>query len=121
MKRDMDLCRRVLLHIEGMPSGIRTIDLEDLQDPPSGLDQETLDNHVKLLCNAGFVHSTSSYRRGAPLVKGLTWNGHEFLDKSRDDNLWCKAKKIVVEKTGGLAVEALSSVLSELIKKATAG
>ncbi|MCL4500491.1 MAG: DUF2513 domain-containing protein, partial [Deltaproteobacteria bacterium] len=41
-------------------------------------------------------------------IKGLTWAGHEFLEASRDDSRWNKAKKITWEKTKSLSFEILN-------------
>jgi hypothetical protein len=121
MKRDMDLCRKILQHVEGLSVGVRTIDVDDLEYAVPDIDQDTVNYHVRLLMGAGFIESTGTSVRGALLVKGLTWGGYEFLEKSRDEGLWGKAKKIAKEKTGGLAVESLSAILSDLIKNAIGG
>ena len=41
----------------------------------------------------------------------LTWQGHEFLDAARNDTIWRKAKKKVLETTGGLAFDVLKAAL----------
>jgi hypothetical protein len=47
--------------------------------------------------------------------------GHEFLDASREPSRWEKAKSVVLEKTGGLSLEALKQVLFQLIRDAVSG
>jgi len=118
MKRDMDLCRKVLQCIEGLNTGVYTIDAGNLGDEFCGVEQDAVNHHVKILVGAGFIDATGGSVRGAPLVKGLTWEGHEFVEKSWDQGLWEKAKQTVKEKTGGLTVELLSAVLASLAKKA---
>jgi len=51
----------------------------------------------------------------------LTWRGHEFLDTSRSDSLWDKAKSTVLNKTGGLAFDVLFSGLKELATRLALG
>jgi len=119
MKRDMDLCRKILRCVEGFPHGIFALETADIPDT-NNLEQDIVNYHVKLLSQAGFL-DTGSSARGASLIKGLTWEGHEFLEKSRDDGIWEKAKKVVTEKTGGVAIELLSTVMTDLLKKAISG
>jgi hypothetical protein len=54
-------------------------------------------------------------------INGLTWAGHEFLEASRDDSRWNKAKKIISEKTGSFSFEILKSILMDLMKGAISG
>lgn len=118
MKRDMDLCRMILQCIEGLSGGIYAIKAEDLGGEFCDIEREVVNHHVKMMIGAGFIDATGGSVRGAPLVRGLTWAGHEFVEKSRDKGLWEKAKGLTIEKTGGLAVEVLSTVLTSLAKKA---
>jgi hypothetical protein len=55
------------------------------------------------------------------MIKGLTWTGHEFLEASRDDSRWNKAKKIITEKTGSFSFEILKSILMDLMRGAISG
>jgi hypothetical protein len=118
MKRDMDLCRKVLQHIEGRGAGVFTIDAEDLGDGYSDADQDDVDHHVKIMVGAGFIYATGTVVHGAPVVMELTWEGHEFVEQSMDPGLWEKAKQLAKEKTGGLAFGVLSPLLVALAKKA---
>jgi hypothetical protein len=118
MKRDMDLCRKVLQHIESLNAGVYTIDASDLGEEFSGDDQDAVNHQVKIMVGAGFVDATGTVIQGAPVVRGLTWEGHEFVEQSRDPGLWEKAKQIAIEKTGGIALGILSPLLTMLAKKA---
>lgn len=46
-------------------------------------------------------------------LTSVTWAGHEFLEASRDERLWSKAKK-AASSTGGLALDVLKSTLISL-------
>lgn len=77
--------------------------------------------HYLLLVDAGLIEarnmgSVGYYRLLEP--KRLTWAGHEFLDAARNEDLWKQAKRMVLEKTGGQAMEVLKAVLVSLAKKA---
>jgi len=120
MKRDMDLCRKILQFIEDKVSHVEvlyTVDIDAL-GPGSEISQNTVNYHVRLLVDAGLIDSKGVVRGGTPLVRGLTWAGHEFVEKTRDQGLWEKAKQIAKEKSGGLALEILSPLLTDLIKQA---
>jgi len=123
MKRDMDFCRKILQCIEAKcwdVGSIHTLDIEDFEGALAEDDKNALNYHVKLLIDAGFIEPSPSRsgRGGAAFVKGLTWEGHEFVEKSRDQGLWEKAKRLAREKTGGLAIEILSPLLTALAKNA---
>jgi hypothetical protein len=44
----------------------------------------------------------------------LTWNGHDFLDSARNENIWNKAKEIVIQNGGSIAMESLKALLLKL-------
>jgi hypothetical protein len=44
----------------------------------------------------------------------LTWNGHVFLDLARNKNIWNKAKEIVIQNGGSIAMESLKALLLKL-------
>ena len=116
MKRDMDLVRKILFAVE--ESEDENIELDRLSD-----DQDRVYRHVELMHECGLVVADIIPGGDGPVerillcqVKRLTWKGHDFLDKARDESIWEKAKRICIEKTGGLALAALDSVLTKLIK-----
>ena len=49
--------------------------------------------------------------------KHLTWQGHEFLDSARDENLWKQAINKSKEEAKNFSFEFLKIVLSELAKR----
>ena len=116
MKRDMDLIRAILLAVEEQADA----DDRELRIDGAPAD-EVLAYHFLLLDDAGLIESrpmgnVGYYRLLEP--KRLTWAGHEFLDAARNDDLWEQAKRMVLEKTGGQAMELLKTVLASLAKKA---
>ncbi|MGE4527447.1 MAG: DUF2513 domain-containing protein [Rhodospirillaceae bacterium] len=112
MKRDMDLCRAILLHVEGLGLANYSIDREDFPNH----DRQAVIYNADLLINAGFIEGRSG--GSFPMVSGLTWAGHEFLDAARDDTVWNKGKAAVAKAGGGLAFEVLKSVLVGLCTQA---
>lgn len=70
-----------------------------------------------LLSEAGLVEA-----RDASDSDGLCWmamrlthDGHEFLDASRDESVWRKAKKVVAEKAGGVSFDVIKALLVKWI------
>ena len=51
-------------------------------------------------------------------VTGLTWQGHEFLDKIRNDTLWQKVKATVQSKSLDLSFDVIKTVATNLISLA---
>jgi Hypothetical protein (DUF2513) len=117
VKRDMDLCRQILLYVEGRVSDGWHHGLQDLQllNP----DEAIVYYQVKLLHEAGLleVHhiSTSEGDRWLPI--SLTWAGHEFLDAARDEKRWGQAKKMS-EQVGGVALDVMKGLLQKLASQA---
>jgi hypothetical protein len=113
MRRDFDLIRLILLELEGE----ETVDL-------SAYSTEQVYYHKALVKEAGFAeglihYSNSSGQTNIPdlaILKRLTWEGHEFLDKAKSEKVWNRAKSLVKEKGMTLSVEALKVALSEAVK-----
>lgn len=79
MKRDFELVRLLLIELEGE----ETVDL-------SSYTAEQVNYHKALVKEAGLaeghVHYPSTHRTDIPdraMLKRLTWEGHEFLDKRK--------------------------------------
>ena len=115
MKRDMDLIRKILLKIEDSLkfSFISPFDIE-------GYDDEQISYHIELLDEAGLITardlSTSSEYCWVP--DRLTWTGYEFLEASKDDKRWEKAKSIILEKGGNFTFSLLQTLLLQLMSNA---
>jgi len=120
MKREMDLIREILLAIEAHPES----NAYDLNLSFADHSEDEVSYHCRLLVDAKLIDADCSGIVG-PFdlweIKGLTWAGHEFLEASRDDSRWNKAKKIISEKTGSFSFEILKSILMDLMKGAVSG
>ncbi len=110
----MDLVREVLLQIEQEPKldGTR---LAALTLP--GRDQADVAYVVGLLIDTGFATGPTRRPPGAPpVVKGLTWQGHELLDNFRDPDVWEKTKERVKPLLGA-SLSVLAQIAAAEIKK----
>ena len=105
MKRDMDLVRKILLAVE---------ETDSFPDVP-GYSSDEIARHIEIMTEYGLVDATieRAYGSSVPIcvVRGLTWEGHEFLDAARNEFSWNQAKKRVLETTGQLGLEALKAYL----------
>lgn len=110
MKRNLDLIRTILRDIEKKPDGSTYFEIR----PPEGVEMSTFMAHLELLIDAGFIKGkVGEYALRSYEINRLTWQGHEFLDATRDDALWSKAKK----KVTGEAMSWTISLLLEYLKQ----
>jgi len=88
VRRDLELVRKLLLFFDEKPGP------EHVQIPPiAGYDDLTIKYHLVLLHDAGLlrcepVKSSTSDRVIYVLPFELTWDGHEFLDRIRNQHIW---------------------------------
>ena len=116
MRRDMELCRKILLGIEehGEPfevffnSGI------------CGYSEKEIGFHTHLLAQAGLIEATdgwaSTNRPWVYYATNITWNGYEFLDAARDDKVWKSALEGLGSKAASIPFELLKTCLVEVLK-----
>ena len=118
MKRDIDLARKILLELEDTPYELGGFDLE-----LEGYSPNQIAYHIMLLNEAGLIEALNMSSHSGPkwIPKRLTWAGHEFIEASRDESRWEKAKNIMKEKGSGMAFDVLRSVLIQLMTKAVLG
>jgi hypothetical protein len=112
MKRDMDLIRDLLLHIESNP----LFDGQSWVTPAvpsemgiSGHSIEEIYYHLVLLIEAGYLKGKTGMVE--PVICRMTWDGHEFLGSITDPGIWAKTK----ERLSGLSGVTLA-VVAELAK-----
>ena len=113
MKRDMDLVRAILLKIESSDSGYAPRDMSS-----EGFSEEQVGYHVFIMIEAGLIMGPDVTTRGSSSPQGmatrLTWQGHEFLDASRDPTRWEKAKGIA-GRIGGATIHVLGQILTRVM------
>jgi hypothetical protein len=75
--------------------------------------------HYKILSQAGYIEVVDLSSKGGVdiQVKNLTWEGHEFLDASRNISVWQKAKKKFGSEFKTIPFQILKEVLIELTKE----
>lgn len=112
MKRDFELCRRILMETEDWDAGMGPFNVEF----PGEYSRPLVEGHVELLIEAGLLKGKKlpgSNNLMQMAILGLTWEGHDFLDAAKEETLWRKAFEIVKDKGGVMTF----SVLTDLLKK----
>ena len=66
-------------------------------------DAQEINYNLDLMLQAGLVNGKGSWSSGGPInysvsIRGLTWEGHDFLDAVRSDSIWDKAKDMALGK-----------------------
>jgi Hypothetical protein (DUF2513) len=116
MKRDMELVRKLLFHLEE-----RNSVKAQLTFTIDGYDDVAIRYHLLLLAQAKLIdfepEQTKTGRIIRPHVLGLNWNGHEFLDSVRSDKVWRKLLKYAKDKGGALPFDVLRAVAVKLLEQ----
>jgi hypothetical protein len=118
MKRDIDLVRMLLIHLEEKPDDKMVKELE-----LDGYDKSNIKYHFILMDQAGLIRcerdvsSSTSDRVINVFPFSLTWQGHELLEASRNETTWKKAKSIVMTKSGAISVDVLKALLVSMAKE----
>lgn len=119
MRRDMELCRKILLAVEEQYVDVALFNLQ-IED----YSIEELAYHCKLLYEAGLIADCKmKYADGHVWTFGvgsLTWEGHDFLDKIREDTVWSKTKETIKSKGLPMILDVIKIIASEIITSMTA-
>lgn len=91
MKRDMELIRLLLLQ-------------QETDEKPPDLDkydERLVVYNLALMKDAGLIDAAivedhTGFPSGASVIR-LTWAGHDFLDATRNQTIWNKAKEVMLK------------------------
>ncbi len=115
MKRDMELIRKILLKLSDHEHGFATQEFKI-----DGFTDEQVGYHCMLLDEAGLIKARDDTRLSSSSPcsepERLTWEGHEFIENARDENIWGQAKA-AVDKIGDVSFSVWGSVLSQVVIK----
>ena len=116
MKRDMDLCRDILIEMEESDS-LEQQGCDNLHNKEYTF--EEIKYHCHLLNEHGLIREcTIGTALGVVTVfhvSGLTWDGHDFLEKVRNDTLWSKTKAHIKEKALPFTIDIIKQVIPLLL------
>ncbi|WP_294124221.1 DUF2513 domain-containing protein [Sphingomonas sp.] len=107
MKRDMDLCRKIMEQVEEKSNGLSPIDIEI-----EGYARAEVSYQIMIMNEGGYLTAADASTRAGLhwMARRLTWQGHEFLDAVRNDTVWIKVKETVKEKGGTIPFEVLKAL-----------
>ena len=109
MKRDIDLCRKILFEIERWPTttGPTQVEIE-------GYSPDAVGFNVSLLAKEGFIDSLNATGDGDSvdvfLPRCLTPRGHDRVDLLRNDTTWDKAKDIAARSGRSVTMHAMKTM-----------
>jgi hypothetical protein len=115
----MDLVRKILLELADSEF------YSDMGLPRiEGHSDDKIRHHALIMRDAGLltfaegIQSEGLFGSHEDLQLRLTWEGHEFLEKARDDKIWRSIVNKTKEKTGGLSFEVIKALLIATLTKA---
>lgn len=111
MVRNLELVRKILLEVQSMPAGSPPVHIEFEGE----YKQDEVNEHIDLLIKANLLEGKvqrSTEKIVMVVVRGLTWDGHDFISAAAKDSIWQRALAVAKEK--GLAITF--DVLKELLK-----
>ena len=97
--------------------------LESEMEPPElkNYDQKVVASHAALLIEQGLAEGAIARHGFNEIMRAdldrLTWAGHDFLDASRDDTIWTKAKDKFMKPGAAFTFDLLKQWLQLEIKK----
>ena len=108
----MDLARAILFEIEKVPYDMDTHEINI-----DGYSKTEVNYHIILLNEAGLIEALdySSFNCSEWQPKRLTWKGHEFLDASRNETIWNKAKDTIKERGLSLSFDLIYKILIRIL------
>lgn len=120
MKRDMDLIRAILLELEDSPPGEGKVRSPALAERLHK-DERTVGEHLRLMGDAGLVTITDfpeSPRSECWVTgRGITWEGHEFLEAIRSDSVWPTVKAKLATVGGGASIAVVKAIAVQVVKE----
>jgi hypothetical protein len=96
MVRDMELVRKILLQVRD----------GNLHGSVDGFDTDTVNYHKALLVKAELLEGTFKYSSSGQKpddiptgvrIKGITWQGHDFVEAISTNTKWEKVKSFLIE------------------------
>ncbi|MGY0700865.1 DUF2513 domain-containing protein [Bacillus subtilis] len=115
MKLDRDCMRDVLLTIEEKVGFKESTSIQTLHTYPRLKDYRLVDVYycVDKLTEAKFIKGFTY--KGGPDYSELTFEGHEFLETIRDDEVWDKTTD-ALKKVGGATIPIIYELATSFIK-----
>lgn len=118
MKLNVDCMRDILLTMENYNYG-EVSDIEKLHAALPNYTEEEISYACLKMDEAGFINILSAEVMGSFIptvvqVTEITYNGHQFLENIRQQNIWNKTKE-TAKKLGSLSIPVLQEISQKII------
>lgn len=117
MKRDMNLVRAILLAVESCAEPY----VSSASLPMDDWDRAAVLLHLDLMIDAGLIDGEFTEYSGGigdAYVRRLTWDGYDFLDNVRNEEVWAETRSTIGSKLGSASFDVVKAVASALALKA---
>ncbi|MEX1036889.1 MAG: DUF2513 domain-containing protein [Sneathiella sp.] len=117
MKRDMDIIRDTMLALEkdNDLDGVGFYAFSENEPVIERADPKVAFYHLQLCVAGGLLDDNGQEVVGHVVIRGLTWEGHDFLDAVRDDNIWAEVKSVVKKQGYELTFDVAKSLAMRLL------
>lgn len=112
MKRDWELCRKILILTEEMPEEQHRLDVFASSEL-EGFTERQIGYHVHLLHEAGMIEVMDAGILNKPFLlfpRFLTMAGHDFLKATRNETVWKKTLAFVKSKGGSVTLDIVKEI-----------
>lgn len=117
MRLNNDCIRDILLYIErNTTDEMPFINAENLiNDLQQKYDKGTINYHVRQIDKAGLVDDVYYSEDEPDTISDLSWEGHNFINNIRDNNVWSKLKEST-KHLGSVSLPVLIEKAPDIIK-----
>lgn len=114
MKLNHDCIREVLLTIEKQMTLNSTLVNTDINNSIKNFSSDEIEYVIRKLSEAGYIDCEFTFEDY--FVKNMTWEGHQFLDTIRNDQVW-KSTKDHLKKFGSFSIPVIQQLATSISKK----
>ena len=118
----MDLVRGLLLKLEALdlsPGAVGVVSPYGAELAIDGYSSDEIGHHLQMLVSGNLVETGGSRPfsgDGSLIFRGLSWQGHEFLDEIRDPERW-KKTKAGADAVKSWSIDTFKDIAKGLVKK----
>ena len=118
MKLNHDCVRDVLLYIEENASYSNTVNQEVIATNFQNHDKFELIYAIEKLYETNYINGSKHNALNGPYpffnIVDISYDGHEFLDNIRNDNVWTETKQTILENIGSASLSIVSTVAAAI-------
>lgn len=118
MKLNEDCVRETMLYLEDSLGLNERIESYSIASKLNSFKIDDVIYSIRKLVEADYISANPISTINGPsyIIKGLTWQGHQFLDNIREPDIWDKAKS-KASVVGKVSIPILSQIASSVITK----